>query len=361
MKRLLRGLWQAGRLPHAFLFFGPAGVGKEAAAIELARTLNCSRGEWDACGECPDCRQMATLRHPRLKLVFPLPAKENEKTAIDRLSESELEQMNEQIDAKAADPYHRIEIPKAQGIKISSIRDIRRESAFKASTHGRTVVVICEADRMNPHAANALLKTLEEPDGGMLLILTTAKRDALLPTITSRCQHVRFDPLSEDQIAKALVRRYGTTPEAAATAARVAGGNLREAVSLATGGSMIPRSEIVEFLRAIFRMEPIGLMKRIESYAATEDRRAVMAFLTGIAGWFRDVLALHEGTREQVRNTDLMEPLEKFAEHFPRLRCSDAIDAVEEAIDHITRNAHLTTVLIVLSHRIRRCMDEDTA
>ena len=355
VKQLLRRMFESGRIPHALLFHGPEGTGKEAAAIAFARSLNCERGEWEPCGSCGPCRGIAALRHPSLKLVFSMPSKEDEHTAVDKLSSDELEEMHQQIEEKAANPYHRIRMSKASGIKISSIRDIRREAAYRADGRGRTVVVVCEADRMNANAANALLKTLEEPGGDLLLILATSRKDALLPTIRSRCQSVRFDPVREDDIREGLLRMQDVERSQVDAAAQLAGGSFAAALEMAREGGMISREETLEYIRSVVLNNPQKLFDRIQGVLAQEDRQTLSRFLVSVASWFRDVRALHEGA-DRLINADLREPLQRFAEHYPDADCSKAIDEIEEVIALLRKNVHLATLMIVLSHRLRRCI-----
>lgn len=357
VKTLLRSLWEAQRLPHAMLFYGPPGAGMDAVGIELARVLNCERGQWDACGVCPSCLSIDTLRHQRLSLIFALPAKAGEKTAYDKFDDGEMAEINSEISLKAANPYHRITIPKAQGIKVQSIRDLRHATAFRAGAKGRNVVLIMDADRMNPNAANALLKTLEEPTGDTILILTSAKRESMLPTILSRCQQVRFEALPAADIERGLLGMYDDiTPERAREAAMLAQGNYLDAQILATGDSLIPRSEIREFLLAIHQYNPRTIMKKIGSYGSVKDGKALTAFLTGIASWFRDVLAVQEDAEDAISNIDMKDSIVKFAALYPDADCVTAVTAVEETIDLIAKNVHLVTSLIVLSNRLRRCL-----
>ena len=356
VKSLLERLWESGRMPHAMLFHGPAGSGKDAIAIELARTLNCERGAWEPCGVCQSCARMAALRHPRFRMVFALPSKPQEKTPTDKFSDAEMEEFNRQIELKAENPYHRFAMGKAAGIKISSIRDVKQESAFRGARGGRTVVLISEAERMNDSAANALLKTLEEPTGDLLLILTTSKRDALLPTILSRCQQIRFDLLHLNELRDGLQRLFDIPEEKAAHAALLANGSVAEALELSSEEMLIPRPEIYEYLKDVYKGAPTQLMKRVKKYAEVEDKKALALFLNGVAGWFRDVLVVHEGAPERIRSTDLRVPIEKFAASFPDARCEEAVEAIETTIEMIQKNVHLVTALIVVSHRSRRCM-----
>ena len=359
VKNLLRTMFDSGRIPHAMIFHGPEGTGKDAAALMLARALNCDAGGFDPCNRCEHCRLMMTLRHPRLKLVFPMPSKDDESSAIDKLSEDELEEMKALIDMKAENPYHRMGMAKAAGIKISSVRDIRREAAFRAGGRGRTVVVITEADRMNGSAANALLKTLEEPSGDLLLILATARKDALLPTIISRCQLLRFDPLRDSEILDALLRQPDIDPEDARAAAPLAGGSFGLALQLAHEGGLVSREDVLTYLRAVVAYNPPKLMERIQVILGRDDRQALIRFLLVVAGWFRDVLAVQSGAGAYLLNTDLREPITKFAEHYPDADCSAAVDEIERSIDLVGKNVHLANLMIVLSQRLRRCITQD--
>lgn len=204
VKNLLLRTLQNGRLPHAYLFYGMEGVGKDAMAIELASTLHCERAAEEACGECASCLKMHSLEHPDIKFVVALPVGKNEEaddTPLARLPEADVRLVQEQLALKGMNPYHRVTIPRATIIKINSIRDVRRESSMTTFDRRRRVIIISNADQMGDEAANTLLKTLEEPSGNTMLVLTTAHRDRLLPTIISRCQGVRFDPLSEQEIS----------------------------------------------------------------------------------------------------------------------------------------------------------------
>ncbi len=353
VKDILKRLIESDRLPHAMLFYGPSGAGQEAAALELAKTLNCEKQRGYACGDCPTCRQFAGLRHPRLVLVFPLPSKQGETSAYDKMTAQELEEINEQIALKAANPYHQIAVPKASGIKVSSVRDILREGAFRSSGKGRTVVCIFDADKMNQNAANALLKSLEEPTGDLMFILSTSERDAVLPTIRSRCQALRFEPLSEDDIIAGLRREGEFSDEKIKTCAQLAGGSYTAARSLLTEENMIEREEVREYLRQVVMYKPVELMNRLQHYASRDDRRQVTFFLSLVQLWFRDILAVREGAPQRVVNKDFLESLEKFAAHYPHADCNYAITLIENTIDMVNKNVHLMNALLVLSQRLR--------
>ena len=114
IKTQLKQTLQNHRIAHAYLFYGPEGIGKDALAIEFAKAMNCETGSIEACGACKNCRRMDTFQYPNTKLVFALPSGKSEKTGDDPitvLTEAQVADVREQIQWKAKDPYHRIEVP----------------------------------------------------------------------------------------------------------------------------------------------------------------------------------------------------------------------------------------------------------
>ncbi|HUI09450.1 MAG TPA: DNA polymerase III subunit delta' [Bacteroidota bacterium] len=354
VKAALLAARRSGRLAHAYLFYGEEGVGKDAMALELARVIRCERGEDEACDACPSCARMATLQHPDVRLIVPLPRGGQEKDDDDpmaRLSEADVRVVREQFALKAADPYHRLQIPRANVIKINSIREIRRESSFATTDRKRRVFVISGADAMNDAAANTLLKTLEEPPGETMLILTTAHRDALLPTILSRCQNVRFDPLSEEEILRALVARGRATEEQAPLLARLAGGSFTRALELAGGDVAAHRADVVDFVRKAIGGKTLELIELVERMAETKDRDVHTRFLTLMLFWFRDAMVLRYGA--PIVNVDQAAELKSFVARFPGADLVRALMDVEDAISLVDRYTYIKLVLAQLAVRLR--------
>ncbi len=196
-----------GRLAQGYLFAGPAGVGKRTFARNLAQCLFCERFEeatLDACGTCGPCRQFLAGSHPD---YFEIGCPEGKR-----------------------------ELPIAAFLGEEDGRGrsgLCYELALRPMAGSRRVAVIDDADAMNEAAANAFLKTLEEPQPGAVLMLIAAQPDRMLPTIRSRCQAVRFGPLSDADVADLLVARDPTTDRATAESAAVlAEGSVETAVRL---------------------------------------------------------------------------------------------------------------------------------
>jgi len=358
VKRLLLSALQAGRIPHAYLFTGSEGVGKDAMALELARVLHCERGGEQACGECASCGRIAALQHPDVHLIVPLPVgkgEQSEDSPTARLTEHELRAIQEELRRKAENPYRRISIPRATIIKINSIREIRRETAMSTFDGRKRVFIIAQADRMGEEAANTLLKTLEEPPTDCLMILTTHRMDALLPTIRSRCQTIRFDPLTEEDLRLGLVDREGVEPAAASLVARLANGSYTKALELLEGGALDERKAVVMFVRHALGASPMQLSKDVDTLAEGRDRLRVERFLMLLQMWCRDALVLSHGG--EIINVDQREDLERFVRKFPHADLSAVIADVEDAISLVRRNVYIKLVLYQLSVLLKRRMN----
>lgn len=355
VKNILRSTLRNGRLPHAYLFLGNEGVGKDAMALELARTVHCETGGEEACEKCASCLMANPLQHPDLTLVVALPVGKNEgpdDPPFEKLSPAELALVQEQFALKAANPYHRITIPKATIIKINSIRDIRRMSSMATGGNRRRVIIISRADEMGEAAANTLLKTLEEPAGSTMLVLTTAHKDSLLPTILSRCQMVSFDPLTEQDIRSALVERNGIDEAQAALLARLAHGSYTKALQLLEDDMPALRQQVVSFVRSALGNNIIAITDGVEDLCAGKDRDLVIRFLNLMMLWFRDALVLAQGG--DVISLDQQDDLKKFVGRFPQADLARVIDEIERAIFLVERNVYINLVFLNLCVQLRK-------
>jgi len=183
----------SGQIAHAYLFAGPAEVGKLTAAKHFAQFLICQNR---ACGECPDCKSIRTNSHANLTIVDDL--------WIEGVNE-DLEQIAKKSNFNQS---HRTKNPKAKTdtIRIDDLREIL--SRINHASDGRKVFIIHEVERMNREAANFFLKTLEEPPPRTTFILTTNNLPLLLPTLVSRCRVLNFGNVNPSAIEKMLVKKF---------------------------------------------------------------------------------------------------------------------------------------------------------
>ena len=356
VKKAIRAVLVSGRIPHAWLFTGPEGTGKDAVAIEIAKCMRCENLSEDAepCGTCRGCLTTSDLQNSNVQFIFALPSGKGENSRSDspllKLSDSEISLIQEEMHRKALNPYHNISIPRAQQIKISSVRQIRRDVAMSTTEPGKRVVIVSEAHLMRDEAANAFLKTLEEPSEQTLLILTTSHREQLLPTIVSRCQEVRFDLLNDEDIAGALADRQKVDPTTARLTAKLAGGSYSKAVELVEGDLNQYRFDVVSFLRGALKRSPVAAHTEIERITSGSDRSHLERVLDLLLLWLRDAFALRLTDREDiVINQDQIPDIRSFNGKFGSAPLDKMIGAVEESIATIRRNAQPPLVLTVLA------------
>jgi DNA polymerase III subunit delta' len=271
----LRRALEGGRVHHAYLFTGPDGVGKELAAFGLAQALVCetarppSSAAWsdvrrvgaDACGECSACTRVV-IREGQKRPVHPdvivLERGLYEPAQIGRRS------------------------PETQDISIDQVRTLVLARAAFAAHEGRAkVFIIRRAEELSTSAANALLKTLEEPGRGTHFVLLTSMPGALLPTILSRTQHVRFGPLPDAVVAELLVRQ-GVAAKQAQAVARLAGGSVSVAARLADPDETERREAFVS--RALAALDAKELGSALElAEEAKKDKDALPVHLAALA------------------------------------------------------------------------------
>lgn len=231
-QRLIHSV-KTGQIAHAQLFCGPEGVGKFPLALAYARYIQCTnKGENDACGQCPSCKQYNNLMHPDLHFVFPIVKNEKKKK---RVSDDYIEDWRLFL---AANTYFNldqwleyIDAANSQAmIYAEESREIIRKISLKTYESDYKVMIIWLPERMNAVCANKLLKLLEEPYDKTVFLLVSDNASAILGTILSRTQPVHLRPLSEDIVSSALVTNYSLSSEDASAIAHIASGNYLKAL-----------------------------------------------------------------------------------------------------------------------------------
>ncbi len=361
----LRAAVGGERVAQAYLFHGPDGAGKRAAALALAQTLLCERrgadgvSTDDACGTCSSCSRASRLIHPDLHFLFPRPKDTEPSDIAARLA------------MLAEDPYRAVDYRRLPSLDTGRAgrnkqaiynkelinEDLRRALSLRPVEGGVTVAVLTDADAMNDVAANSFLRLLEEPRPHVKLVLTVERPDSLLPTILSRCQRARFDPLSPEQIEEALVQRAGAEQGRAAVVARLADGSYTRAQAILEGEDLQDlRERALEFVRAAYTLRPSDVPAVIESTAAM-GREPLKGLLSQLSGWVRDlVLARSMGSEAPLVNVDQAEPIRKFLERAPAARLGEMAQHVEEASEMLERNVHAVLLLSTLAHALHDAM-----
>ncbi|MDX1663729.1 MAG: DNA polymerase III subunit delta' [Candidatus Promineifilaceae bacterium] len=301
------------RIGHAYLITGPAHIGKTTLSRLFAQALNCEApapGD-RPCGNCRPCRLIAVDRHPDVRLVTPEVSSRGKQT-----------------------------------LKIETVRELQRDLSLAAYEARYRVVLLVDFDAATPGAANAFLKTLEEPPARVVLLLTASEADALLPTIASRCRLFALRPLPAARIASALESQWGLDAAEARRLSHLADGRMGWAVQALQEPALVEaRSEKIAHLEAALagnRVERFALADRLAKRAET-----LPDLLQTWTTWWRDLalLAWQEGAGASVTNVDQTDTLRRLARQWEREQILSSLRQTQEAIWQLAHNGNTRLVL----------------
>lgn len=318
LKRLEPTLKQ-GRQSHAYLLYGPPHVGKMTLAINLAQALNCPEGSGAPCGSCAQCTRTAAGHHADIRTLAP----------------------GQGEDGRA---------PKTV-IGIDAVKEVIRRVSLNPYEGSCSVVIVDGAESMSDDAANALLKTLEEPPPQVMFLLLTTDEGAVLPTIRSRCQSMGLNPLSKEMMVEQLVTRHQATAEQAEQLFRLSRGCLGWAISALEDAQVLEQREadldkMQETLQA-------GLETRF-TYAnevATlfgSNRDAAKDLLALWLRWWRDLLLIKEGAETFLHNSDHEESLKTQASGLSTAEIVQFINRLMQTMSNLDSNVSPRLAMEVL-------------
>jgi DNA polymerase-3 subunit delta' len=299
VRLLQRGL-ATGRTPHAYLFTGREGIGKRAAALSLAQALNCQQGDAvdDGCGACQSCRKIARGLHPDVQVIEPAGAT----------------------------------------LKIEQVRALEADAVLGPYEAKRKVFILDNAEKMTEQAANALLKTLEEPPGRTVIVLLTTTPSALPSTIVSRCQTVSFSAIPPETLEAFIVGR-GVDRTRARLIVSWSGGSIGRALSQEAASLAEARDLLLEELGRGLRDGPAALIELAEKLA--KDREGLPQNLEVLSAWLRDLMvAKASGRQEWLVNLDRGEDVARQAEGVTLDAILDGLRAVHATMAGLSRNAN---------------------
>lgn len=312
---LLREHIRARRVRHAYLFTGPRGVGRRTLALRFAQALQCSTPPEPGvpCGQCATCRRIAAGQHPDLFIV-----------------QAEREGGTLQVD---------------------QVRALQGQLALAPYEGPYRVALLLRFEEAHPAAANALLKTLEEPPGSVVLLLTAESAEALLPTIVSRCEVLRLRPLAPEVVAQALAQAHGVPEAQARLLAHLAGG--RPGQALRWMADPEPLAQRRKHLQALWQLLPASRVERLAfAYLLTRKRSEAVSearalLLTWLDFW-RDVLLRSLGSTAPPANLDCVEVIEVLANRLPPSQVMGLVRHLEQALTYLERWVNLQLLLDVV-------------
>jgi DNA polymerase-3 subunit delta' len=315
---LLRAV-ELQRVPHAYLFDGPPGVGKRSAAIGLGLALICAEAPGRGCGRCDTCRRALAGNHPDVRVI----------------------------------------VPATLQVLMEQIQEVVRLGSSRPHEAPARVIVLDEADRLNKSSANSLLKTLEEPYPGTHLVLVTTAPDKLLPTILSRTQRVRFIPVRSSVLIELGARR-GIEAQRAETAAALAGGSVARFFELATSEAEDSVWQVAASLRKAAAAPDVGaLFDAALAVGDKEGKEGLPEALMLLGRFYRDALVAAAGADDLVLlrgHAAELEPLAAAARRHPQLGpLRRAVAAVLEADNALVGYANAVLAVERMLLEMRPC------
>ena len=332
VKAVLKRMLVSDRLPGAMLFTGEEGIGKKLFALEVARALNCRtpKGE-EACGVCSSCVRIRKLNYP---------------TRDDADEWTQIIWTNY--------PDVGLVVAPKRVLRVEQMRQIEKEANFRPFEGKARVFLIDEADKLNDASANALLKVLEEPPRTSHLILITARPAMLLPTILSRCQMIRFSPLTPDEIESHLVKN-DLDVKTARLRARAAGGSMGRALSNDLITFTSQRKAMLKVLNAlVLSNDRAQLLRSAEQLNEAQYKDEFEERFDVLETLIRDAWMLSLGVdSSRIVNEDLSAELNEIAQKMDPARAGDWIlqieDLREQLIVNVNRKVTTDSLLLVMA------------
>jgi len=331
--RLLKNILLNSTIPSALLFTGTDGIGKSTAALAFAMACNCEGGEAkpnngqfadeylpvaDPCGCCRSCMKIQSGNHPDIIRVEP----------------------------------------SGNFIKIRQIRDICNTLSLKPYEARLRIIIISDAQAMNPQAANALLKVLEEPPERTILILTSLQTFDLLPTIVSRCQNIRFSPIPREKIETFLIEKRGLNAEDAAIFSAMANGSIAKALSMTIKNSqpnwICLRDRVLNVIGLeqtdSLSLQPI-IIFLLFAERLSKNKEIIQDLLEIIKTYLRDLI-IYKYSPEKIVNKDLILKIQYISRKISVKSLLSQIEVIQTAQKDMKANTNLRLTLEIMMLRL---------
>ena len=343
---ILNRLLDNSSIPHAFLFTGLPGVGKEFTAIRFAQTLN-SNNETTADSERIS-NLISNFTEPYVKYILPLPRGKNETDTsgpFEKLSAEENETYWEELGKKIKNPYYKIQMQRASNIKISSIRDINKFLSMNYSDIKYRIILISDAHLMNEEAQNALLKNLEEPPEGIIFILCTPYPDLLRETIRSRCWKVPFQPLMVEDITKILTEYFDIDSKLAKEVSAFSGGSVTAALKLIDQDFELLRDRTIYILRYSFGRKYHSAVSEFTNILSDNSAETLRLLIQMMITWLNDVQKFRFDIGDYYFNKHI-ETLQKFNKRFPDIDIQKTIFNLDRMASSVQNNINQNLIIL---------------
>jgi DNA polymerase-3 subunit delta' len=292
---ILKNYIKSSKLAGTYLFLGEEGIGKYLIARTLAKAVNCLSEKIDSCDSCSSCLKIGKNQHPDIHFIEPEPS---------------------------------------DAIKIEHIRDLKKDINLRPYEAKQKVFIINDAHRLTAEAANALLKTLEEPPANSLIILVSSKVTLLFKTIISRCKIIRFYPLERPLLKEILGKDYGLDDNLAHFLAYFFEGRIGSILRLKDTDILEDKNRIIDGL-TILRYPDI-------KSSPAQNKEVMRRYLNILAAWFRDIYLIKAGVPYlQLINLDRKDELLKVMNRYSWLELDESFNSISDSLLSLEQNINL--------------------
>lgn len=325
----LEASFNAQRLPHALLLTGPVHVGKMSLALDIARLIICQEPNAGPCNACYPCRRIMSGNHTDVQIVC------RENNTSNSLKKE---------------------------ISIQQIREVQKYAYLGSYEAHRRTIIIDSAEFLSEEAANSLLKLLEEPPAGILLILLCSWENGILPTLKSRCQRLKLKQVGRHHILEELLQR-GADVEHANLLSRLAHGCPGWALNTLEDPSLLDQREA--HLYQFNKVLEANLVEQFD-YAATlssmffRDKDAVVEILNLWLSCWRDILLIIYCADDFVDNVDILDQLNTLGRRYDKTQVVSAIHSVYDTLTSLDENASPRLALEVMMANMPYNISENT-
>jgi DNA polymerase-3 subunit delta' len=351
VKQSLYQIYSTGQLPQALLFMGTEGVGKFHTAIQFLKLLNSEIIN----NNKKIANQISLLNEPFVRLIFPLPRGKNETddNPYNGLSETQLNNVKEQIALKSENPYHKINIIGGESIKISSIRDISSFTTLSYENIKYRLILIIDAHLMGEEAQNALLKNLEEPPEGVIYILTTTEENKILPTIKSRCWKINFSTLSDSELSDILIKYFDYKYDKVQHVSYFSQGSVNKSIYLLENNFDLLLNKTLNILRFSFAGWYNTAFVEFKEILKNSDYELLKIIIIFIYTWLNNLEKLRNGEANSCFEP-FLDSLTKFNNKYPNVKVNKLLEELDILLENLDRNVNINiisaNIIIILSN-----------
>ncbi|KAB3531810.1 DNA polymerase III subunit [Alkaliphilus serpentinus] len=302
-------------ISHAYLIEGAVGLGRRRVAKQLAMAITCMNNIEKPCHSCSSCLKAVSQNHPEIKII------------------------------------------EGDGsIKIDLIREIQKEIQLKPYEGKRKVIILYDCETMTLQAQNAFLKTLEEPPLYATIIMITVNSGSLLPTIVSRCQLIKLNPVNERTIQEYLVSHEGASMETSKVIAAYSGGNIGNAVKMLYNQDFKQkREELVKITKELLRGSLTNVLELADFF--TLEKREVIENLDLLMSWYRDLLIYRETQHlDFIRNYDKIEEIVLQSKNINTYKLQEVVYIIEDAKNKLKSNVNFQLNMEVMLLNIQEVL-----